>query len=83
MSLLNWDKSAVSFRFQVAAWVLDMFDNFYFVKNHKIVKNSTTTDAREKISMDLEFLEFENFFWWMFDLIKKLKFYLLKLGADF
>ncbi len=62
MSLLNCDKSAVSFRFQVAAWVLDMFVNFYFVKNHKIVSNSTTTDAREKISMDLQFLEFKDIF---------------------
>jgi hypothetical protein len=28
----------------------DMFCNFYFVKNHKIAKNSATTKAREKIS---------------------------------
>jgi hypothetical protein len=27
------------------------------VKNHKIAKNSTTIEAREKISPDLEFLE--------------------------
>jgi hypothetical protein len=39
-----------------------MFCNFYLVKNHKIAKNSTTTKAREKISTDLESLEFENFF---------------------
>jgi hypothetical protein len=36
----------------------DMFCNFYLVKNHKIAKNSTTTKAREKISTDLESLEF-------------------------
>jgi len=43
---------------QVAAWVPDMFCNFYFMKNHKIAKNSTTTKARDKISTDLESLEF-------------------------
>jgi len=35
-----------------------MFCNFYAVKNHKIAKNSTTTNAREKISTDLESSEF-------------------------
>jgi hypothetical protein len=43
----------------VAAWFPDMFCNFYLVKNHKIVKNSTITKAREKISTDLESLEFK------------------------
>ncbi len=37
-----------SFCCQVAAWVPDMFCNFYLVKNHKIAKNSTTSKAREK-----------------------------------
>jgi hypothetical protein len=32
----------------VAALVLDVFCSFYFVqKNHKIVNNSTTAEARE------------------------------------
>jgi hypothetical protein len=35
-----------------------MFCGFYLVKNRKIVKNSTATKAREKISSDLESLEF-------------------------
>ncbi len=35
-----------------------MLCNFYLVKNHKIAKNSTTTKAREKISIDLESLKF-------------------------
>jgi hypothetical protein len=35
-----------------------MFCNSYLVKNHKIVKNSTTSEAREKISTDLESSEF-------------------------
>jgi hypothetical protein len=39
-----------------------MFCGFYLVKNLKIVINSTTTKAREKIDTDLESLEFYNFF---------------------
>jgi hypothetical protein len=42
----------------VAAWFPDTFCNFYLEKNHKIAKNSTTTKAGEKISIDLESLEF-------------------------
>jgi hypothetical protein len=42
----------------MAAWLPDMFCNFYLVKNHKIAKNVTTTKAREKIITDLESLEF-------------------------
>jgi hypothetical protein len=38
----------------VAAWAPDMFLNFYSVKNHKIVNNSPTTEAREKLPTDLE-----------------------------
>jgi hypothetical protein len=54
----NEGKSAASFCGQVAAWFPDMFCNFYLVKIHKIVKNSTMTKAREKICTDLETLEF-------------------------
>jgi hypothetical protein len=42
----------------VAALVVVVFRNFYFVKNHKIANISTTTEAREKESKDLESLEF-------------------------
>jgi len=42
----------------MAAWVPDMSCNFYLVKNHKISNNPTITKAREKISIDLESLEF-------------------------
>jgi hypothetical protein len=42
----------------VAAWVQDMFWNFYLVKSHKISNTSATTEAREKISTDLESVEF-------------------------
>jgi hypothetical protein len=45
--------SAASFCCQVVAWFPDMFCNFYLAKNYEIVKNSTTTHAREKISTDL------------------------------
>jgi hypothetical protein len=42
-------KTDASFCCQVAAWVTDMFWDFYLVKNHKIAKkNSTVTKAREK-----------------------------------
>jgi len=41
-------KSAASFCRQVAAWLPDMFCNFYLVKNHKMAKTSTTTKATEK-----------------------------------
>ncbi len=43
----------------MAAWVPEMFHNFYFMKNHKIVFNSLMTAAIGKISTDLEFLEFK------------------------
>jgi len=36
--ILNEGKSAASFCCQVEAQVLDMFCNFYIVKNHKIAK---------------------------------------------
>jgi hypothetical protein len=76
-------KSDASFCCQVAAWVPDMFSNFYLVKNHKIAKYSTTTNAREKISTDLEPLEFLNFFMYIWLTLKAIKFYLIKLATDF
>jgi hypothetical protein len=55
----NEGKSAASYCHHVAAWIPDILCNFYFVKNHKFAnKKSTTTNAREKISTDLESLEF-------------------------
>jgi hypothetical protein len=56
---LNKDKSAASFCRQVAAWIPDMFCNFYLVKNQKIVTNdSTMPEAIEEISADLESFKF-------------------------
>ncbi len=54
----NQGKSYARFFRQVAAWVSDMFCNFYLVKSHKIAKNTSTTEAEEKIGTDLESLEF-------------------------
>jgi hypothetical protein len=57
MSFGNEGKSGASFCHQIAALVPDRFCNFYLVKNHKIVNNLATTEAREKIRTYLEFLE--------------------------
>jgi hypothetical protein len=46
-------KSASRLCHQVAAWVPDMFYNFYLVKSYKIANNSATNEAREKIITDL------------------------------
>jgi hypothetical protein len=57
--LFNEGKTDASFCCQVAAWVTNMFWDFYSVKNHKIAKKpSTITKAREKMNTDLESLEF-------------------------
>jgi hypothetical protein len=42
----------------MAAWVQDLFFNFYTVKNHQSANNSTNTEAREKIGTDLESFKF-------------------------
>jgi hypothetical protein len=49
---MNEGESVASFCCQVAAFYPDMFCVFYFLKNHKIAKNSTTTKAREKIKQN-------------------------------
>jgi hypothetical protein len=48
ISINNYNKSAAFFCHQVAAWIADMFCNFYFAKNYKLAKYSTTTEAGEK-----------------------------------
>jgi hypothetical protein len=75
---LNEEESAASFCHQLAALLSDMFRNFYLVKSHKIAINSTSTEAREKITTDLESLEFRIF---LADL-KTIKFYVIKLSTD-
>ncbi len=42
------EQSTANFCLQVAAWVSDMFCNFYEAKNHKIANNLTNTKARKK-----------------------------------
>jgi hypothetical protein len=44
----SYEKSAAIFCHWVAAWVLDTFCNFYFLKINKIANNSTTSEAVEK-----------------------------------
>ncbi len=48
LSTLRGNQLPYSVTSQVAAWVPDMFCNFYLVKSHKIANNSATTEAREK-----------------------------------
>ncbi len=64
-------KLVISFKWGEISWQFlpsggsigtDMFCNFYFVKIHKIANNSSTTEAKEKISTYLESLEFQKFF---------------------
>jgi hypothetical protein len=45
-----------------AAWVPNMFCNFYSMKNHKIVHNLIGAGAREKIHKCLESLDFLQYF---------------------
>jgi hypothetical protein len=45
---INQAKSAARFGRQVAAWVPDMFCNFYLLKNQEIADTSRTTEARDK-----------------------------------
>jgi hypothetical protein len=67
----------------VAAWVSDIFYNFYLVKNHKIANNSTAAEAREKMSTFLKSLEFYNIFDAVLTKFLIFKFYLIKLGTNF
>jgi hypothetical protein len=50
----NKYKSAVSFCLQVVEWVLDMFLEVNFMKNHKIANNSMATEASDIISPSSE-----------------------------
>jgi hypothetical protein len=45
---LNESESAARFIRQVAAWVTEMFRDFYIVKNYEVANNPTTTKAKEK-----------------------------------
>jgi hypothetical protein len=68
----------------VAAWFQDMFCNFYLVKNHKAVNNSATTEAREKLSTDLQSSEcWETFDAYFLKDLEATKLSLIKLATDF
>ncbi len=67
----------------MAARVPDMFCNFYLVKNHTIGNNSTTTEAWEKGSADLEFIEFKFFLMLLQLKSKAKKFHSIQLDTDF
>ena len=58
----NQDKSAARLCHHATAGVPDMFCNFYLVKSHKIANNSAATEARKKISTDLESFECSKIF---------------------
>jgi len=77
------DKSAASFGRQVAAWVPDMFCNFYLTKNHKIANNSTNTDATRTNEHRFWNLRiFRNFFMCVWLNLKTIKLYVIKSTAD-
>jgi hypothetical protein len=67
----------------VAAWFPDINCNFNLVKNRKIAKNSINAKAREKISIDLESLEFYKKLMYILLNLKLIKVYLIKLATDF
>ncbi len=46
----------------MAAWVPDMFCNFYLMKKFCPANNSIITEAREKVSSYLESSEFQKIF---------------------
>jgi hypothetical protein len=51
-------KAAHKILVKLTACIPDTLCNFYLVENDTTAKNSATTKAREKISTDLESLEF-------------------------
>jgi hypothetical protein len=67
----------------VAACAPDMCCTMYIVKRYKIANNSATTEAREKISTDLESLEFKKFLVHVGLNLKTITFYFIKLATDF
>ncbi len=73
----NEGLSGGSFCCQLAAWFPVMFCNFYLEKNYIIAKNSTIFQARQKIRIDWESLEFHNFLVYVWLHLRTMKFYLL------
>ncbi len=67
----------------MAACIPDMFCKFYLVKSHKIANISATTEVREKLSTDLESLEFKNIFDECLTKFENYQILLIKLATDF
>ncbi len=63
--------------------VPDTFCNFYIVKNHKIAKNSTTTNAGEKKHRFGGILRIKKTFMYVWLTLKSIEFSLIKLASDF
>jgi hypothetical protein len=68
---------------QMAAWVPNMSCNFYFLKNHKIADNSTTTKAKEKIVRIWNIYNFRKESDEYLTEFKNNKFLLNKIGCQF
>jgi len=77
------EKSAASFCHQFAVLVPRRFCHFYLVKNHQIADNSATAEAKEKISKQLESLEFERIFDACLTKLEKLQILLHKISPRF
>ncbi len=72
---LNKAKSAAKYCHQLAAWVPDMFWNFYLLKSHSIANNSATTEAREKNKRTFGILKsFRNVFMHVWQNLKTIQF---------
>jgi hypothetical protein len=79
----NQDKSVAIFSQQVAAWAPDMLHCLYFMKNHKIANNTTTKEAREKISTEPRICRILEIFDISFTEFKNNKFHKIKSATNF
>jgi hypothetical protein len=79
--LENEGISGASFCGQAAALVPDMFLQLLLSENHKIANNSATTEASEKICINLESLELKKNF--LMYVLKIIKFSLVQLATNF
>ena len=73
-------KSVACLCSQLAAWFPDMFCKFLLMKTYKFSNTSATTVAGEKISTDLESLEFQKMCDVSFFIFERNQFYSIKLA---
>jgi hypothetical protein len=76
----NCDESAAPFCRWVAAWLPNIFCNFYSVKTHKIANNLTATRQIKHVCGVLKILEKNGY---VCINLKIIKFYLVKLATNF